>query len=287
MHLSSTTPLTKLEPADWQGTAGARWAANVDHFETMLTSVGAALLAHAGFAPGERVVEIGCGGGGLTRLLADEVAPDGRVVGLDISPLLVDLATQRACAAAVENIAFEVADAQLGQPSEAPFDRLVSRFGVMFFADPAAAMVNLHTMLKPGGRLDFAVWAAIADNPWAGTMMEASRAHLGIAPPDPRGPGPFAFSDADYLRSLLDAAGFTAITFTAWSGMVRIGQLGATPEEVATLSMATGSLAEPLKEAGEELRAKVQATLIGLLAPYMTPEGAVLPASVHLVTAVA
>ena len=182
MNPATSPTMAKLEPADWQGSAGDRWASNVDHFETMLTEIGAALLAHAGFSSGETVVEIGCGGGRLTREIAGRVAPGGAVTGVDISPTLVALATDRAVADGIGNIAFVAVDAQAGMPERAPFDRLVSRFGVMFFADPAAAMANLRAMLKPGGRLDFAVWAPIDGNPWAATMMQAAREPLGLMP---------------------------------------------------------------------------------------------------------
>ncbi|WP_157218404.1 class I SAM-dependent methyltransferase [Flavisphingomonas formosensis] len=285
MNPAKGSTMAKLEPADWRGSAGDRWASNVDHFETMLTEIGAALLAHAGFSPGETVVEIGCGGGRLTREIAGRVAPDGTVTGVDISPTLVALATDRAAADDIGNISFTAIDAQTGMPGQAPFDRLVSRFGVMFFADPAAAMANLRAMLKPGGRLDFAVWAPIAGNPWAATMMQAAREPLGLVPPEPRAPGPFAFSEEDYLRGLLEGAGFSSVSITPWTGSVKIGGPGATAEEVAELSMMTGSIAEPLKDASAELRAMVHRSLTELLRPYVGPSGAVLPASVHLVTA--
>lgn len=285
MNPATSPTLTKLEPADWKGSAGERWATNVDHFETMLTEIGAALLAHAGFAPGETVVEIGCGGGRLTRQIAELVTPDGVVVGVDISPTLVALAAERAAADGIDNIAFVAVDAQTGMPEQAPFDRLVSRFGVMFFADPAAAMANLRGMLKPGGRLDFAVWAPIAGNPWAATMMQAAREPLGLSPPDPRAPGPFAFSDEGYLRGLLQGAGFRAVDIVPWTGHVLIGGPGATAEEVAELSMQTGSIAEPLKGAGAEVRETVHRSLTDLLRPYLTSDGAILPAAVHLVQA--
>ncbi len=284
------TPTTEAPAAsapaysDWQGATGEGWAANAGHYETMLADVGAALLDHAGFAPGERVVEIGCGSGRFARRIAAAVAPGGTVLGLDISPALAQLARQEA---GTGNLEILVADAQTAVPPEAPFDRLVSRFGVMFFADPAAAMANLHAMLAPGGRLDFAVWAGIEGNPWAGAVMAVARTHLGLPPRDPRAPGPFAFSDEAYLRTLLAGAGFQTVRFTPWQGKVRFGGPGVSAAEAAGLAVAGGTLAGPIQAASEETRAALLADLATRMQPYLTDAGVLVPASVHFVTAAA
>jgi len=271
--------------SDWQGATGEGWAANAGHYETMLADVGAALLDHAGFAPGEQVVEIGCGSGRFARRIASAVAPGGTVLGLDISPALAQLARQEAAEAGTGNLQILVADAQTAVPPGAPFDRLVSRFGVMFFADPAAAMANLHAMLARGGRADFAVWAGIEGNPWASAVMAVARTHLGLPPRDPRAPGPFAFSDETYLRGLLGGAGFGAVRFTPWQGKVRFGGPGASAAEAAGLAVAGGTLAGPIQAAGEEARATLLADLAARVQPYLTDAGVLVPASVHLVTA--
>jgi SAM-dependent methyltransferase len=284
------TPTTEAPAAsapaysDWQGATGEGWAANAGHYETMLADVGAALLDHAGFAPGERVVEIGCGSGRFARRIAAAVAPGGTVLGLDISPALAQLARQEA---GTGNLEILVADAQTAVPPEAPFDRLVSRFGVMFFADPAAAMANLHAMLAPGGRLDFAVWAGIEGNPWAGAVMAVARTHLGLPPRDPRAPGPFAFSDEAYLRTLLAGAGFQTVRFTPWQGKVRFGGPGVSAAEAAGLAVAGGTLAGPIQAASEETKAALLADLAARMQPYLTDAGVLVPASVHFVTAAA
>lgn len=285
--MTTTEPQTTLEPADWSGSAGERWAEHIDHYEPMLAAIGTALIAHAGFAPGERVVEIGCGGGALTRQIAGAVAPGGSVLGLDISPALVALAEARAKAAGVANVAFQAGDAQTNMPEAAPFDRLVSRFGVMFFADPAAAMRNLHAMLVPGGTLTFAVWGPPADNPAISTIVGIARPLLNLAPPDPLGPSPFAFADPDYLRGLLEPAGFSDLDFTLWRGDTLTGRPGDSAETVAGLMMSTGSLADPIRDAGEDVRNAIHTQLAAAIADRITPGGAVFPAAVHFVTATA
>ena len=273
--------------SDWQGATGEGWAANADHYDAMLADIAAALLAHAGFAPGERVVEIGCGSGRFARRIAAAVAPGGTVLGIDISPALAGLARREAAEAGTNNLQILVADAQTAMPAGAPFDRLVSRFGVMFCADPAAAMANLHATLAPGGRLDFAVWAPVEGNPWAGAVMEVARTHLGLPPRDPRDPGPFAFSDEAYLRALLDAAGFQVVSFTPWQGRVRFGGPGVSAAEAAGLAVTGGTLAQPVQNAGAEVKAALLGDLAARMQPYLTAAGVLMPASVHLVTAFA
>ncbi len=273
--------------SDWQGATGESWAANAEHYETMLADVGSALLSYAGFAPGERVVEVGCGSGHFARRIAAAVAPGGTVLGLDISPVLARLATQEAAEVGTGNLQILMADAQTAVPPGVPFDRLVSRFGVMFFADPEAAMTNLHAMLTSGGRLDFAVWAGIEGNPWAGAVMEVARTHLGLPPRDPRAPGPFAFSDEVYLRSLLAKAGFEEVCFTLWQGKVRFGGSGVSAAEAAGLAVRGGTLAGPFQAASQKTRAGLLADLAERMQPYLTDRGVLVPALVHLVTAAA
>lgn len=142
-----------------------RWLANLDRFESMIAPVGDALLARVGLRAGERVVDIGCGGGATSREIARRVQPGGTVVGVDISAALVAEAARRSASAGLTNAAFVVADAAAALPAGAPFDRLVSRFGSMFFANPAAAFHNLGRMLRTGARADFAVWAPARARP--------------------------------------------------------------------------------------------------------------------------
>ena len=181
---------------DWAGEAGTRWLAQLDRFESMIEPIGEALLARAAHAAGEKVVDIGCGGGWTTRRIAERIGNTGLALGLDISPELVAAASERARHADLANIRFEQGDAATAMPEEAPFDRLHSRFGTMFFPDPYAAFANLRRMLRASGRLDIAVWAPIADNPWQRNVMAAIRRHIDLPTPQPRETGPFALPKA-------------------------------------------------------------------------------------------
>ena len=121
---------------DWSGEMGERWLANLKGFESTIAPVGEALLAHADYRPGDRVLDIGFGGGASSMAIARAVAPGGEVLGVDISPDLVAATTRRAAAEGVANARFICADAARVTVPDAPYDRLCSRFGSMFFAEP-------------------------------------------------------------------------------------------------------------------------------------------------------
>ncbi len=161
-----------VEASEWAGAMGDKWLANIDGFEGMIAAVGAALMAKAAFAPGERVVDIGCGGGATTIEIGRAVGPDGEALGLDVSESLLDTARQRA--GGIGNVHFLAADAGT-LALDAPRDRLFSRFGVMFFNDFPAAFANMRNMLRPGGRADFSAWAPAREHGWI-VVMQAIRA---------------------------------------------------------------------------------------------------------------
>ena len=187
----------ELKPEDWAGEMGLKWLASLSLFEEMIAPIGEALLARAGYQDGESVIDLGCGGGATTLAIADAVAPSGKVMGLDISPDLIAAAQERADKSGAGNIAFTCADAATVQLPDAPYDRLFSRFGSMFFEDPVGAFTNLHSLVRKGGRIDLAVWGPPRDNLWMMEMMGVVRNHIEIPPAVPRAPGPFAFEDLE------------------------------------------------------------------------------------------
>jgi ubiquinone/menaquinone biosynthesis C-methylase UbiE len=159
---------------------GAKWLANLARFEDMIAPIGEGLLKKADYKPDERVLYIGCGRGGTTIAIAQAVAPSGEVVGIDISPDLTTAATQRAKDAGVSNVRFICADEATVQLADAPFDRLFSRFGSMFFAYPHKAFANLHSLLRPAARIDLAVWGPPRNNLWMMEMMGVVRHDVDI-----------------------------------------------------------------------------------------------------------
>jgi SAM-dependent methyltransferase len=254
---ASETP----QPEDWAGEMGTRWLAGIDQFESMIAPIGDALLARASFKTGERVLDLGCGGGATSLTIAESVGPGGSVTGIDISPDLIAKARERAEAADTRNATFECGDAASYKP-EAAFDRMVSRFGSMFFPHPVEAFSNLHGCLKQGGRLDLAVWGPPRDNPWMMEMMAALRRHIDVPPAVPRAPGPFAFEDTDYLKTVLENAGFADIDIIAYHGLQPIGGVGASPDVAVNFAMSSLAAGRLVQHEDECLQHRVREDLL-------------------------
>ncbi|HJQ16103.1 MAG TPA: class I SAM-dependent methyltransferase [Allosphingosinicella sp.] len=269
---------------DWEGAKGENWLVHLDRFEAMIAPIGAALMAHAGFRAGERVVDIGCGGGATTIEIARTVGPTGEVWGIDVSPALADASRRRAEAAGLSNAFFLAADAAKARLEPPPFDRLFSRFGSMFFEDRRAAFANLRSMLRAGGRMDLAVWAPPAENQWFVALTATFGNHVATPEPDPAAPGPFALADPDYLRALLGDSGFRQVDMTPWRGPLLIGGAGADPEAAAAFvldAMPFGALVAEQPA----VRGRVEADLIRLFERHRAAEGIRFAGAAWLVTA--
>jgi SAM-dependent methyltransferase len=199
-----------------------QWAESWRHRERLTDAVTSSMLDAVDARPGQRVCDIGCGGGGLTTTLASRVGADGAAVGIDLSAPLLELARERADQAGVANIRFVQLDVQTGSLDEAPFDIAVSQFGVMFFDEPTAAFRVVRSYLKPSGRLVFACWQSVERNPW---YLATSMRPLLPPPPVPapgKSPvGPFALGDDEYVREILEAAGFCDVLGTPHETKVR------------------------------------------------------------------
>ncbi len=273
-----------LKGEDWAGDMGARWLASLDQFEGMIAPIGAALRARGAYQPGERVLDLGCGGGATTLAIADAVGADGAALGLDVAPMLIERAQQRA-AAAGSTARFVCADAATATLDEPPFDRLFSRFGSMFFEAPIPAFANLRSMLKPGARIDLAVWANPRDNLWMMEMMGVVRQHIEIPPATPRAPGPFAFEDLTYLEEVLTGAGFSGMEVAVYEGDQPVGGPDASPEEATDFVLASMAVGRVLEEHGPAVRDAARADLLALFTRhYRAGEGVMLRAKAWLVT---
>ena len=279
------TAADSLRAEDWAGEMGARWLAHLDRFESMIAPVGEALLLRADYRPGERVIDIGCGGGASARAIAAQVTPGGVVVGVDVSPDLVAEAERRAELAGAANVRFVTADAATVTLPDAPFDRLHSRFGSMFFAEPAPAFRNLARLLKSGGRADFAVWAAAKDSPWVAELMGVLRRHIDMPKPAPHAPGPFALDDPEYFGGLLGQAGFTDVDFQLWRGTQWIGGPGASPDDALDFLLHAMSFGDVVNEQPPALQKVIHDELLGLFRKHASAAGVGMEAIAWLVAA--
>jgi SAM-dependent methyltransferase len=220
--MTDTEGLNAAQAAYWEERS-ASWGEVETYTSSMMGPFGQRAMDRLALAPGQRVLDIGCGAGPTTVELARRVAPGGAVVGIDISPSMIERARDRARDEHVD-VEFVVGDAQVHDLGEGTFDAAYSRFGVMFFADPVAAFTNIHRALRDGGRLAFACWQAMAANEWMRVPGEAVTLVTGVAPPPRRDePGPFLLSDPARTEQILEAAGFRSIEITPESGHLDVG----------------------------------------------------------------
>jgi len=182
---------------------------SLDFYDAELGAHHRHLRAAYGISPGDAVVDIGCGTGLTTREAARAAAP-GRVVGVDVSERMLERARQLTAAEGLDNIQYELGDAQVHRFDTAGFDVAISRFGTMFFSEPAAAFANIAAALRAGARLVLLVWQRQEHNEWA----RAIEAALGEAaqPPQP-GSDPFSLADARATTAMLENAGFDGVRF--------------------------------------------------------------------------
>lgn len=237
--------------------------------------------------PGERVLDVGCGFGDTTQVLAGMVGPGGEAVGVDAAARFVETAAREAQGAGVANARFSVADVEVASFDER-FDYAFSRFGTMFFANPVAALRNVREALVPGGRLVMVVWRRKLDNDWvyrAQTIVEQIVARPEDYDEPTCGPGPFSMADADTTSEILLRAGFADVALRRCDLPILIGT---DVDEAIELVMSLGPAGEILRLAGdgaEHLHGQVHDALRKGIAEFAVPEGVRAPASTWIVTA--
>ncbi len=221
----------------WNGDVGRKWVRNQDRLDRAFRPLTAALVECAAPRRGERAIDVGCGCGELSLALADHLGAGGRVVAVDVSRPMLDHAELRGRAQAAEGqaaIEWQEADAASWPFPEAGFDLLVSRFGVMFFGDPAAAFRNLRRALRPGGRLAMLCWRPLQDNPWVAIPRAAMLQVLPAPDPvPPHAPGPFAFADAARVGAILAQAGFAEIASVTADAPLEVATLQGSTDDAA------------------------------------------------------
>lgn len=268
------------EAAYWNETGGERWVENIDRLETMLAVMNRHLLERAAPQTGERVLDIGCGGGVTSAAFADAVGGAGHVDGADISAVILEVARKRY--AERTNLEFITADAGVYAFEPASCDLITSRFGVMFFPAPVRAFANLRRAARPGGRLVFLCWRSLPENPWMGVPAAAA---FSVLPrpekPDPDAPGPFSLADPEKVERILREAGFHDITLSPVDAMLNLGEFSAALDFMTKM----GPTAEPLKEAEPELRETAIAAMRAAMEPHVTAQGLIMPAATWLVEA--
>lgn len=237
--------------------------------------------------PGDRILDLGCGFGETTLRLAEMVGADGSALGIDVSEPFVELARKEAEEAGVANVEYLCADVQtLELPRE--FDFAFARMGLMFFANPVAALRNVAAALKPGGRLCAVVWRRKLDNEWvsrAEQIVDEYLDHPEESDEPTCGPGPFSMANADTVSEQLKLAGFEEIALRRSDLPLKIGD---NLDQAIEFNMSLGPAGEVLRLWGDrvdEIRPKIATQLREALADLEGPEGVLAPASTWIITA--
>jgi SAM-dependent methyltransferase len=268
----------------WNTVAGPRWVGLGGLVERRNLAFNDLLLARAGVVPGENVLEIGCGTAATTVPLAEAVGSSGRVVGVDISEPMLAGARQRLSESGLGNVSLVQADAQVHRFEAGRFDLITSRFGVMFFADPVAAFSNLKPAARRDGRLCFVCWGPLEENKHWMIPYEVALRHLGPpAPTPPHTPGPLAFGDPGYVRSILEKAGFADIDVNRETPDI----IGSGPEEETEYACMMGPPARLIdeKKPDDATLATIRREMTEAFAAYAQANSRLLPSAVFVVTA--
>lgn len=271
----------------WQDRAGRAWIELSAETDRQLDPLGRLALDRLAPKGGERVLDVGCGSGQTVVQIAEAVGPTGRVLGVDVSEIMLGGARQRVANAGAGQVELICADAASHAFPAAAFDAIFSRFGVMFFEHPRAAFANLFATLATSGRISFVCWQAIERNPWALLPLRAVQAALPAAPVPPQlgdGPGPFSFAEPAHVGEILASAGFRDIDVRPWTGPLHVA--GArTVDEAAGYLMRIGPAARLIGESEIAPGPDVREALAHAVAPFAGADGIWMDAAVWLVTA--
>jgi SAM-dependent methyltransferase len=265
---------------------GEAWARLQDQTDALIDPLGRIAIERLGVVAGEHILDVGCGCGQTLLQLAERAGPSGRVLGVDISPPMLERARERV--AGRPTIALALGDAQAYAFAPGAFDAVYSRFGVMFFDDFRAAFRNLRAAARAGGRLSFVCWQELAKNPWAARPLEAVMRLLPeSAMPDmlrEGRPGPFFLSDPARVRAILGDAGWTDVSVEPVEMPLHLGG-AATLDEVVAYSLQIGPAARAMGDAPETLKPALGAALREALAPFAGARGVFMDGAAFVVGA--
>jgi SAM-dependent methyltransferase len=269
--------------AYWNGPGGQHWTDRQAVQDILLAPISDILIASARPAPGNRIIDVGCGCGATSIALAQRVAPDGAVLGVDISAPM--LARARELAPGGLPLDFALADATVYPFGPNSFDLLVSRFGVMFFAEPAVSFANLRKALRPDGRVAFACWREPKQNPWMMTPLQAIYKHVPKLPQvGPEDPGPFSFASEERVHRILGEAGYAGVAMQPHDLSLDIA-IGRGLDAAVQGALEIGPASRALQDQPESVREAARGSIREALGQFVQGERVMLPAAIWIVTA--
>jgi SAM-dependent methyltransferase len=280
-------PISHDQNADqiayWNGPGGEKWANRQQAQDILLAPIADTLIDRARPKSGERIIDVGCGSGATTIAFAQKVAPTGHVFGVDVSGPM--LARARQSAPKDLPVEFALADATVYPFAPKSFDLLASRFGVMFFAEPALSFANMRKALRSSGRLAFACWREPRENPLFMAPLQAVYKHAPKLPQQgPEDPGPFSFASEARVHRILGEAGFTGIEMEACNFALDLA-IGRGLDAAVQSGLEIGPASRALAEQPPDVVAAATKSIRDALAPFARGQTVPLPASIWIVTA--
>jgi SAM-dependent methyltransferase len=266
----------------WNATEATHWVEFQDHHDALLEPLHEHLLEAAEISDGDHVLDVGCGCGATTRAAA-RAASAGDALGIDLSAAMLERARVVAEQEGVDNVGFVRGDAQTYGFEEGAFDLAISRFGVMFFADPVAAFANLARATREGGGLVFVCWQEFLRNDWI--LVPGSAAATVVPLPDlgaPDEPGPFSLADPDGIRSILSAAGWRDVSVDGVREPLRVG---ADADDTAAFLRGTGFARRLFEDVDDATVDRAIDAVRDALSAHETGDGVVLGSAAWLVSA--
>ncbi len=273
-----------MKPSDaageWTAVADA-WDAHADDEVDPTAPAIAALVDCLAVRPGERILELTAGPGGLGSTWSTLVGDDGSVLISDFSPGMVDVARRRN--APLDNVTVGIVDASAIVQPDASFDVVASSMGLMFTPDPATAFAEIHRVLIPGGRMAMLTWAGLEHNPWLTCVGMAAMMNGLVTGGPPVGPGAiFSLGDPALVGSLVGASGFVDVEIETVEVTFEAENIDVHVAKVASMA---GPLAAVIESASPEEQASLRRTASDLAAQYVTDDGVVIPGRALLTTA--
>ncbi|HZX56028.1 MAG TPA: methyltransferase domain-containing protein [Ilumatobacteraceae bacterium] len=265
----------------WAAVAGP-WGEHADEVDERGAEMTSAMLAAVDLQPGEHVLELACGTGGVGIAAAERVGGTGQVVLSDVVPQMVALAAERAGQRGLSNVRAATLDLEQIAEPDCAFDAVLCREGLMFAVQPERAAGEIHRVLRPRGRVAIAVWGPQHDNPWLGLVFEAVTSITGFPVPPPGIPGPFALGDVSRLRQILVDAGLVDVSIEELPTPLRSPSFEAWWQRTRAVA---GPLTAMLARLDDRTTADIEEHLRRAAAPYTSDAGVDLPGLTLLASA--